>query len=340
MSVRLFRVLPLIALLAGCSPKIGNKCALSTDCSQLGDRLCDTNQPGGYCTVFNCEPDQCPDAICVAFDPLLDPACGAAVDGRWPRFERSYCLAACSSDGDCRNQYQCIDLSDPEKQIARSAQVVDLGANNGGLGYKVCMATTCGDGLQDGVETDVDCGGGICSACPDTKRCQNTEDCLSSNCTNGYCVEATCTNHVQDGLETDTDCGGPQCAPCPAGGKCQCTGGLCPVSADCASGLCSASLSCASGPCPGTCAPGDCHNGVQDGAETDVDCGGGGCQQCSLGQRCQADADCKSDHCTGGMCTPQARPGVCTTPILDAGPDAWPEYTAPMPGMPTDAGTD
>jgi hypothetical protein len=318
MSLRLLRALPLIALLAGCTPKIGNKCTLSTDCSQLGDRLCDTTQPGGYCTVFNCEPDQCPNAICVAFDPLLDPACGAAVDGRWPRFERSYCLAACDTDGDCRDQYECIDLSDPKQQLKRSAEVVDLGANDGGLGYKVCMATTCGDGIQDGVETDVDCGGGVCSACPDGKRCQNGSDCNTGNCTGGYCVETTCTDHQQNESETDVDCGGPQCGPCSAGRRCL-------LGSDCASGLCPGGL----------CAPGDCHNNAKDGAETDVDCGGRGCEACGLGQGCQVNADCGSNSCIGMVCTiPTPPPGVCSAPDAGLGPDAWPEYTL------ADAGTD
>src|SRR5258705_13828561 len=54
------------SLAVGCSPKIGDKCSVSTDCSVQGDRLCDPTQPGGYCTVFNCEPDRCPDeSVCV-----------------------------------------------------------------------------------------------------------------------------------------------------------------------------------------------------------------------------------------------------------------------------------
>ena len=44
----------------GCKPKIGEDCATSTDCSISGDRLCDVTQPGGYCTVFNCEPNTVP----------------------------------------------------------------------------------------------------------------------------------------------------------------------------------------------------------------------------------------------------------------------------------------
>src|SRR5690348_74537 len=43
------------ALIAvGCLPKIGDHCTTSLDCSQTGQRLCDTTQPDGYCTVFNC----------------------------------------------------------------------------------------------------------------------------------------------------------------------------------------------------------------------------------------------------------------------------------------------
>lgn len=184
MALRFLRVLPLLALLlAGCTPKIGNKCSLSTDCSQLGDRLCDTNQPDGYCTIFNCEPDQCPDSVCVAFDPTLDPACGAATDGRWPRFERSFCLAPCSDDSDCRSQYSCVDLSNPTNQTLRKAQVVDQVGTNG---YKVCMASTCGDGIKDGAETDVDCGGGVCPGCTVGKLCNTSSDCQSGHtCSTG-----------------------------------------------------------------------------------------------------------------------------------------------------------
>lgn len=150
--------LPFEVLLA-CTPNIGDKCSMSTDCSQLGDRLCDTSQPNGYCTVFNCEPDECPNAICVAFDPSLDPVCGSDNGGRWPRFQRSYCMSPCSQNSDCRGAYECIDL-DPNYRppgyadasinpniVWRSAQVVDLGAGDGGLGYSVCMVQSSDAGV-------------------------------------------------------------------------------------------------------------------------------------------------------------------------------------------------
>ena len=134
-SSRFLAVIPLCLLLFGCSPKIGNKCSLSTDCSQLGDRLCDTTQPDGYCTIFNCEPDTCPDAVCVGFSSQLDPACGAADDGRSPRFERTFCMKPCGDDGDCREQYACVS------PLERAAEIVDSLAS-WPADQKVCMVAT------------------------------------------------------------------------------------------------------------------------------------------------------------------------------------------------------
>lgn len=163
MSFRNFWVLPLAVLLLGCPPKIGKKCSISTDCSQLGDRLCDTNQPEGYCTIFNCEPDTCPESICVGFDPSLDPACKSADDGRWPRFQRTFCMKACSEDSDCRDGYECIDLSLPQYQISRRAEVVDIGAADGGFGFGVCMVKATGASDAGVMSTDADAGiPGVC----------------------------------------------------------------------------------------------------------------------------------------------------------------------------------
>ena len=58
-----------------------------------------------------------------------------------------------------------------------------------------CGPPTCTDGIQNGNETGVDCGGPDCPACP------------------------TCSDGIQNGNETGVDCGGPDCAPCPCGGE-------------------------------------------------------------------------------------------------------------------------
>jgi hypothetical protein len=119
-ALELFAVL---ALASGCTPEIGDECNTAIDCSALGERLCDTHQPGGYCTIFNCEPDTCPDeASCVAFNIQLDPACGLADDGREGRFGKTFCMFVCEENDDCRAGYECVR---PFDKFDGNATVVD-----------------------------------------------------------------------------------------------------------------------------------------------------------------------------------------------------------------------
>src|SRR5579859_2275458 len=96
---------------SGCASSIGSSCTQSTDCSSRGDRVCDTSQPGGYCTVLACGDKSCPDqAACVTFNAAL-PGC-AYNDYLAPaRTASSLCLAHCQQDSDCRTAdgYVCRD---------------------------------------------------------------------------------------------------------------------------------------------------------------------------------------------------------------------------------------
>ncbi len=115
---------------SGCRPSIGDKCVLSTDCSLRGDRMCDTSQPGGYCTIKDCRTNGCPDdGACVLFAPSV-PGCG--FDDRTPsRASRPYCMAACQIDSDCRGgDYICAD----PKAAPWSAIVLDVDT-----GKRVCI---------------------------------------------------------------------------------------------------------------------------------------------------------------------------------------------------------
>src|SRR5688500_7601422 len=107
-------LLPLLALaaIAACSPEIGDKCILSTDCAIRSDRVCDTSQPNGYCTT-NCKGNSCPDkAACVLYNTALQ---GCGFDDRagpfGSRVARSFCSARCFSNADCRTEegYVCAD---------------------------------------------------------------------------------------------------------------------------------------------------------------------------------------------------------------------------------------
>ncbi len=138
----------------------------------------------------------------------------------------------------------------------------------------------CDDGVRNGDETGVDCGGACppCPTCNDTIKNQGETgiDC------GGPCAPCpTCNDTVQNQGESDVDCGGP-CAPCPDGASCnsfadcankRCVNNTC-VGASCKDGIlnrdeegvdCGGSF-CA--PCP------TCKDGVQNGWESGVDCGG------------------------------------------------------------------
>lgn len=138
-------LLGLTAIAVGCKPKIGDACSSSSDCSAQADRLCDTTQPGGYCTLFNCEPGNCPEdeSVCVAFSDTIcdDPL-------RTPRFQRTFCMAPCDDDGDCRSEYRCIDMG---------SAVIDANPKT----RKVCAVPPRAPSEQDGGAP------GVCEPPPD-----------------------------------------------------------------------------------------------------------------------------------------------------------------------------
>jgi hypothetical protein len=65
-------LLALVTLLAvACSHQIGDGCQTSVDCDPSGTRSCDLSQPGGYCTIQDCDETTCPsEATCVRYYPV------------------------------------------------------------------------------------------------------------------------------------------------------------------------------------------------------------------------------------------------------------------------------
>lgn len=47
-----------------------------------------------------------------------------------------------------------------------------------------------------------------------------------------------------------------------------------------------------------------CNDGIQNQGETDVDCGGGACVLCAVGEACLVNGDCNSFLCQAGVCQP------------------------------------
>jgi hypothetical protein len=154
----------------------------------------------------------------------------------------------------------------------------------------ICVAPECNDGLKNNDESDVDCGGPNCGACDPLKDCVTAGDCTSLVCAAGTCLPAGCSDGVQNGNESDVDCGGPAsgCATCG-------NGAACTQSDQCASGSCDAMSS--------LCVAPSCSDGMQNGFELGVDCGGPGCSAgCALGTACTVDSDC--DQTSPAACHP------------------------------------
>jgi hypothetical protein len=216
----------------------------------------------------------------VAAGLALLAACGSGGGGGYYRFNAGDGEMPPAVDGGASADLArapSSDLAQPSQDLARPAQ--DL-----------TPVVSCNDGLRNGAETDVDCGGPQCSRCAIGDRCTGNGDCQSGFCDAGECATRppapTCNDLTKNGAETDVDCGGGTCPKCRDYDACQ-------INADCQSGLCKL----------GECKPAaTCNDLVKNGAETDVDCGGGTCPRCAVGQRCTVGSDCTGGQCAGGLC--------------------------------------
>ena len=141
------------------------------------------------------------------------------------------------------------------------------------LGLSLSL-TQCGGESTTGSSTTGACSNGICGSGGETST--------SGTMTTGGMGGAAATTGGMGGSPT-------------TGASMTTTGGkACSVGADCSSTVCSAGL----------CKAPACNDVIKDGAETDIDCGGGTCAACALGQGCKVFADCVSVACSAGACVP------------------------------------
>ena len=156
------------------------------------------------------------------------------------------------------------------------------------------MPPTATDGVKNGDETDIDCGGPTAPPCANNKGCNIGTDCTSFVCSGGTCQAPSHTDGVKNGDETDIDCGGPTAARCAPGLACAAAG-------DCIEGVCTDAV----------CAAPSHDDGVKNGDETGTDCGGPTAAACPTGEGCAIASDCTSRVCTDDVCiAPTASDGV------------------------------
>jgi hypothetical protein len=215
-------------------------------------------------------PSYCGDGVCLSPENCTACArdCGA-------------CKApVCTPAWECAPWSACSP-SGYQFRTCKIANDCTNGSTSPAESQKCTYEASCADGLKNGNESGVDCGGSCppCPTCEDGSRNQGEEgiDC------GGLCVACpTCKDDIQNQQESDVDCGGP-CAACPENGRCF-------SDKDCLSYSCRRGL----------CIAPSCSDGVRNQAEMKVDCGGpcSPCPSCSDGVRNQAEekVDC------GGPC--------------------------------------
>lgn len=185
------------------------------------------------------------------------------------RCEGGLCATSSASGG--LPGTSCVDASDCVSSVCTGGE---------------CQVATSTDGVKNGLETGVDCGGPSgAPPCGAGEGCVTANDCDSLVCTASKCAGATATDGVKNGAESDVDCGGAAAPACGEGLQCF-------VGADCTTGVCAG----------GTCQGAQANDGVKNGSETDVDCGGGAAPACGAGMGCKQATDCDSVNCAGGTC--------------------------------------
>jgi hypothetical protein len=101
---------------------------------------------------------------------------------------------ACTATTDCRADETCLDgychpqddAGEPDAFVPLEVGTPDVGPSDTGLDTGGPDAGSCGNGMLDPGEADVDCGGS-CAACAACAACTSASDCASGGCSEGRC---------------------------------------------------------------------------------------------------------------------------------------------------------
>lgn len=248
---------------------------------------------GPACTV----PGDCPTA-----DECNENTCTQGVCGVSPTPAGTPCATGvCGGGGTCVGCLMDADCSDP-------TPVCDEPTNT-------CVAPGCVDGLKNGTETGVDCGGPTCAKCDNGLGCATFSDCLSGFCQNLLCAPCGGTNDCQS--TSYCDAGTDLCTPkLPQGTACQ-------TSDQCTTGACVDGFCCNSN-CNGTCeACAEALTGMADGTCSFIDTATDPDMECP-------NTDCKTGACSGtsAACGVDAAGTDCGTQSCMNGTESQPQCDA------------
>ena len=251
---------------------------LGTPCQENGGAVCDSD---GGCTANHCS-----DGVQDADETDVD--CGGSCALLGKRCKYSPSQQKCHTGGDCESGVCGAQLS----VGTGGANGVDGGSGNGGAGggsgidaggsgVLLCQPPSCSDGVKNGDETDVDCGG---SCGPTCRHSEPQQKCLVP----GDCISGTCSESAPGGGTGGSGGGGSGGSSAMGGAG---SGG--------SSGGSGGGIDAGAGGLL-WCQPPSCSDGVKNGDETDVDCGGScgpTCRHSDPQQKCLVPGDCISGVC-------------------------------------------
>ena len=164
-------------------------------------------------------------------------------------------------------------------QMGSGSQASSSGtpASSSSTGSSSSGGDPCNNGMKDGTETDIDCGGS-CTKCSDGQACNDNNDCTSDACVGGMCCNNACG--------TCQTCSMGQCTDVTPG-----TSGMCANMEVCGSNATCVGVAGASCIKDGDCLSGTCSNGIKT------------CAKGGTGTPCATGADCTSTTCTANKCT-------------------------------------
>ena len=273
----------------------GKACVVTTDCAS------------GVCTAKVCQVPAPTDGVQNGDETGID--CGGSAP------TKCAAGAGCLSNADCDKlkcdlvQKKCLVASHSDGVVNAGETGVDCGGSaptkcpsgQGCVSNADCNALKCDvgatnlcliashtDGITNLGETGIDCGGAAPMKCPTGQGCVATSDCDKALCDvagTKLCLAPTHTDGIVNLGETGTDCGGAAPLKCTPGQGCA-------IDGDCANTRCNLGTL--------VCNPPTKSDGLQNGTETAIDCGGAGptnAPACAVGLTCSIDTDCASKAC-------------------------------------------
>ncbi|MFO0761084.1 MAG: hypothetical protein U0359_31690 [Byssovorax sp.] len=284
----------------------------------------------------------CTDDVCVNGEAKHPPSAAGTACGMGGMVcsGQGSCVG-CVDDSSCMAPATCGGCGVANTCCCQPKTCAQLGVTCGMVGNGCGGQLQCNNGIKDGTETDVDCGGSSCATpCGQGKACSAGTDCASTFCADGVCCESACgaacqscnqpnklgicsaINMGQDNSPAGICSGTSTCA----NGVCKKLNGQpCAANAECTSGACADGV-CCSGTCTGVCracnlmgSVGTCTNvpaGQQDPTAnipcigTSVCDGNAVCKK-GNGQACGSGNDCASTFCADGVCCNNACNTTC-----------------------------